>query len=810
MKIKNRITTIAFSFILIATVFTGVVTVGNQIVEDDSNPGQYPIFQIPDLKVVSIPFTQPSELGKLIDQGLDIVDVKDSKVTAYISNIELEWLHEFGFKPKILFENLAEMNEKMFPPEFVLQFHSYSQMTDELQDIADTYPSIANLYVLGSSVQGRTIWGLKITDNPDIEENEPEVRICGCHHGNEFMSVELPLLLAWHLVDNYASDPNIEDLVDNREIWIIPMVNPDGREASTRYNANGVDLNRDYGYMWDGSGGSPSPFSQPETQVIREHALDNNFVLSLSFHCSGDIVNYIWNYKGQPVPDHDVVEPLSQQYGSHNGYWVVEGYDWYQTRGDTNDFSYGCRGDIDWTIEVQTSNIPGAWNLNRDAMVEIIDAANVGLTGVVTDAFTGDPLAATVWVEEVYWPCFTDPGVGDYHRVLLPGTYTVHYQANGYEEEVFTVEVTDPNLPTVLDISLIPGNKFYAYQVTWCNFYDPYSYPNNFQNNPTEAISALGYPDNISASTGVGGTIVLDMGEGSEIFDLDDEPDFKIYEGDDTDDGYHVYVSSEWDGPWTYMGLGMGTAEFDLAVVSIESARYIKIVDDSDGDPYEMNPGVDIDAILNLAAANANKSPEIPDAPSGPADGVTQVEYTFTAVTTDPEEDPISYMFDWGDGTYSDWIGPVASGTSVEGYHAWIEEGNYEIKVKARDEFGESGWSTSHTINIVEGPSLDIGAIKGGLFKIAVDIENKGAVEATGVNWRITLDGGAFIGKVSEGSDLTIAADGTETVNSNFIIGFGPTVVTVDTWIPDGSTDTKELNGFVFLFLITIKSGGGI
>ena len=98
----------------------------------------------------------------------------------------------------------------------------------------------------------------------------------GAHHGNEYMSVELPLLLAWDLVQNYSIDPDITDYVDNREIWIIPLVNPDGREMNQRYNANGVDLNRDYGYMWDGEGGSPSPFSQPEVQVMRAHGLDES------------------------------------------------------------------------------------------------------------------------------------------------------------------------------------------------------------------------------------------------------------------------------------------------------------------------------------------------------------------------------------------------------------------------------------------------------------------------------------------------------------------------------------------------------
>jgi len=694
--IKNKgIIAIAFSFLVIAISFAVVATSGNQITEDKTNLWQHPIFQTPDLRVVSIPFSQQPQLGKLIDQCIDIVDVNDSKVTAHINNIELEWLYESGFKPEVLFENVSKMKRWMHNPELLHVFHSYAQMTNELQNIVNVYPGIANLYNLGSSVQNRTIWGLKITNNPDIEENEPEVRICGCHHGDELMSVELPLLLAWYLVENYASDPYIKYLVDNREIWIIPMVNPDGREHVTRYNANGVDINRDYGYMWrDKQSSSPSPFSQPETQVIRDHALDNNFVLSLSFHTSGDIVNYIWNYKGQPVPDHDVVSHLSQQYGSHNGYWVVEGYDWYQTCGDTNDFSYGCRGGMDWTIEVQNSNIPQAWDFNRDAMIEIIDAADMGLTGIVTDAYSGDPIAATVWVEEVYWPCFTDPKVGDYHRVLLPETYIIHYQANGYEEEVLIVEVTDSDEPTVLDVSLIPGNNSYAYQITWCNFKDPYTYPNNFQNNPTEAISALGYPDNIFASTGVGGTIVLDMGKETKILDLDGKPDFKIFEGDDTKDGYHVYVSSEWDGPWTYIGLSVGTSEFDLADVEIKHAQYIKIVDDSDGDPYETNPGVDIDAIQNLATANANKPPERPEAPSGSTEGTAGVEYDFTTGTGDPEGDDILYMFDWGDSTFSQWLGPYDSGDTVTASHIWDEKGDYIIKVKAKDQYGkESPWS---------------------------------------------------------------------------------------------------------------------
>jgi hypothetical protein len=572
-------------------------------------------------------------------------------------------------------------------------FHSYLEMTAELQDIANNYSKIAKLYDLGGSVQGRTIWGLKITDNPNIEENEPEVRICGCHHGNELMSVELPLLLAWFLVENYSINPDITYLIDNREIWIIPMVNPDGRMLMQRRNANNVDLNRDYGYMWDGSGGSQSPFSQPETQVIRAHALENNFVLSLSFHTTAAYVNYPWNYKPQFTPDNDLIALLSNQYATSSGYTAIYGYDWYQVRGDTNDFSYGCRGGIDWTIETGNSNIAYSWNKNQDAMVDIIDAADMGLTGKVTDANTGQPIEATVWVEELYWPCFTDPKVGDYHRVLLPGNYTVNFRANGYEDQMHIVEVIDSDKPTVLNVSLVRGDNYYAHQVTWCNFYDPYSYPDNFLNNPTEAISALGPPDNIFASLGFGGVIVLDMGKDGEggIFN-DQGDDFIVFEGDTSPEGYHVYASKTWNGPWISIGSGFGTSSFDLDDGSMENACFIKIQDDEEGgSEYATNPGFDLDAIQVL---NPSSIPPITPTIEGLTNGKAGEEYEYIIVTTDPNGDNVLYVIDWGDNSVEEIIGPYPSGEQVSVKHSWVE-GDFIIKVKALDPYGkESEWAT--------------------------------------------------------------------------------------------------------------------
>jgi len=724
-----------------------------------------------DSIVAAVVLSQPSTLGDMIQHRITILEVDRSRTSAVVlvSSKEFAWLSAMNLAPKLVPDELAEKQGWKYSPAAERDFHTYAQMTTELQNIANTYPAITRLYNLGQSVQGRVLWGLKITDNPDTEENEPEVRICGLHHGNEYMSAELPLNLAFLLSQNYGINTSITHLVDNREIWIIPMVNPDGREANTRYNAHGIDLNRNYGYMPESS----TPYSEPETRAIRDNALQNNFVLSLSFHCSGDIVNYVWNHKTQPVPDNAAVVSLSNQYGSHNGYWVVEGYDWYQTLGDCNDFSYGCRGDIDWTVEVQTSNIPQAWNYNRDAMLEIIDAADMGLTGVVTNANTGQPISATVWVDEASWPCFTDPLVGDYHRVLLPGTYTVHYRANGFEEKTFSVQVNSGD-PTIKNVALNPINQFYAYQVTTCAYYAP---SDNYQNNPTEGISILGPPDNVCASLGVSGSIIVDMA--NNISDLPNASDLKVFEGGSTTDGYTVYVSPNWNGPWTNVGTRMGTAEFDLATSSVESARYVKIVDDGTGSASEMNPGVDIDAVQNLAAASANQPPNNPTQPDGPANGLTNVEYSYTTTTSDPESQQVYYLWSWGD-INSTWLGPFDSGVVATASHTWGAAGGYPVKVKAKDFLGmESGWSDPITVHIEMSPHIEIGNVTGG-FGITAEIKNTGAGEASDVAWSILLDGGLVLLKRETTGTLTEIQPGFSLpIQTGFLLGIGRLAIIV-------------------------------
>ena len=289
---------------------------------------------------------------------------------------------------------------------------------------------------------------------------------------------------------------------------------------------------------------------------------------------------------------------ISEVYGDFSGYIPINGYDWYQTTGDLNDFSYGCYGGIDTTIETLNSNIESEWDRNRDAMLYAIDIADMGLTGIVTDGLTGEPLEASIWVEENYWPCYTDPTVGDYYKPLFEGTYHVHFRANGYEEQIKTITITDANASNILNAALLPSDGYYAYQVTLCKYFV-------HTTNPTEGISALGPPDNIPASLGTNGMMVVDMGSSSEIFNGIGD-DFTVYEADDDSEGYHAFVSENWNGPWSSLGTGFGTCSFDLEDVGLETARFVKIQDDGTTSDTKGYAGFDLDAIQAY-------SPFIPD-----------------------------------------------------------------------------------------------------------------------------------------------------------------------------------------------------
>ncbi|MEM4160641.1 MAG: M14 family zinc carboxypeptidase, partial [Thermoplasmata archaeon] len=297
-------------------------------------------------------------------------------------------------------------------------YHTYAEITSILQGIAANHSSIAKLWSIGTSWEGRNLWCLKISDNVDLNEtDEPDIAFYGLHHAREWISAEVPLYLAQYLVDNYNIDPRATYLVNNREIYIIPVVNPDGLEYSQaghdwrknrRNNGDGtygVDLNRNYNGSqngdpngaWGGAGAShttssetycgPSAFSEPETQAIRDfvislHEQNNQLAISISYHSYGEVVYYPWGYAyspehgGSPVvttPDvayqkkiaQDIASRITSQSGSGT-YDPMQSGDAYLTTGDTDDWTYGYSKYVwgtptfPFTIELGTSFQPPA------------------------------------------------------------------------------------------------------------------------------------------------------------------------------------------------------------------------------------------------------------------------------------------------------------------------------------------------------------------------------------------------------------------------------------------------------------------
>jgi len=214
------------------------------------------------------------------------------------------------------------------------------------------------------------------------------------------------------------------------------------------------------------------------------------------------------------------------------------------------------------------------------------------------------------------------------------------------------------------------------------------------------------------------------------------------------------------------------------------------------------------DANFNIWAGigSGNEPPDTPEQPDGPTEGLIGVEYTFLTRTNDPEEQQLYYLWNWDDETSIEWIGPYDSGATIYVNHTWVEEGEYEITVKAKDAYNESDWSDQLEIHIlVDRPILEIGNITGNLFKVSAVIRNIGGIDANGVDWSIVLDDGLILlGKETFGRRSSIPAGEETMISSSVIIGFGKTMITVSAEKMGVSSDTKKVDAFMFLFFIKI------
>ena len=283
------------------------------------------------------------------------------------------------------------------------EYHTYEEIMADYEAVAQAHPEITELINLSEEYGTPLTYGnhslhaLRITDkdsDPYMSEREPSILFTSIHHAREWITVEVTSYFMHYLVDNYGTDPYVTYLVDNRDIWIIPIVNPDGYLQSweqydrdqnwtgwrknIRDNNNdgvidgndGVDLNRNYGFEWgyDESGSSgdqssstyrgPAPFSEPETQTVAALCNDIDFTMVIHYHSNGNLIFYPWAYEKLDTSDHETFVMLGEQMSRYNGYEHGNTRDGitYKCNGEACDWNYAAHGSYAFTIELGYDN----------------------------------------------------------------------------------------------------------------------------------------------------------------------------------------------------------------------------------------------------------------------------------------------------------------------------------------------------------------------------------------------------------------------------------------------------------------------
>ncbi len=423
---------------------------------------------------------------------ISVDNVIDSKtVFAYANINEFEEFIKLNYKfqilpnPSTLIE--PEMSSNVEDIKSWDVYPTYDAYVNMMYQFQNNYPQICKVIDAGNTVQGRKILFVKISDNVEQREAEPQFMYTSSMHGDELTGYVLMLRLIDSLLTSYGNDPRITNMINNAEIWINPLANPDGTYRSgnntvsgaTRYNFNNYDLNRNFPDPVNGI----NPNQQIEVTRFRTIQETNNFTLIANFHGGAEVVNYPWdtwaNTGTNPRihADQTWYQFISHLYAdtcqtySPSGYMsgfddgTTNGGDWYIIHGGRQDYTNWYRHGREVTIEISNTKLPPAsqlpsfWEYNKRSFLNYIEHIFYGINGIVTDT-VGNPVRAKITVishdydsSEVY----TDAITGFYSRMIQPGTYTFKFQAPGhYDLVINNISVPSYNSSIQLNVEMIP------------------------------------------------------------------------------------------------------------------------------------------------------------------------------------------------------------------------------------------------------------------------------------------------------------------------------------------------------------------
>jgi len=432
------------------------------------------------------------ELLPLISKIVDIDHVTDNTGFAYANEEQFSKFLSLGLPYRILidppvnpsdFKILDQVNvDEITAWDFYPTYEAYLDMMDQF---AVDYPDICQVFSIGESEEGRKLMMAKISDSVATRQAEPQFLYTGTMHGDELAGYILLLRLIDYLLSNYGSDQKVTNLVNNLEIWINPLANPDGTYAggnhtvaySTRNNANGVNLNRNYPDPEDG----PHPDGkewQAETLEFMELAEENHFVMSANTHGGAEVINYPWDTWVRRAADDDWWIFVSRQYAdtvhlyspsSYMDGWedgITNGYDWYSIAGGRQDYMnyfHHCREvtmELSNIKKLPSSQLEDHWDWNYRSLLNYMEQCTYGVSGVVSDLYTGDALAAKVYIDghdEDNSFVYAENEFGFYQRLLDEGTYDITFSFPGYSPKTIEDVSVTKYTTTELNVQLDPG-----------------------------------------------------------------------------------------------------------------------------------------------------------------------------------------------------------------------------------------------------------------------------------------------------------------------------------------------------------------
>ena len=425
-----------------------------------------------------------------IARTISVDKVDGDVVVAYANNLNFMEFNKLGHDITLLTPPSLVEEHRMFDGNSRATYEwdsypTYEAYEEMMFDFAQNHPDKCEIITLGTLSSNRKILVAHI--NNGVSDGKPKFLYTSTIHGDETTGYIMMLRLIDYLLENQTL-PEVQNVLDNIDLFVCPNTNPDGTyhggnntvNGATRANAQGIDMNRNFPDMNDGPHPDGNPYAT-ETEWLMDFAQNYQFTMAANYHGGAEVMNYPWDNETDLHVDDawwqlvsreyaDLCHQVNPNYMTFKNNGITNGAQWYMIGGGRQDYMnyyHKCR---EVTIECSDtkcpsgSQLPNFWNINKNSIFAYMNQCLYGIHGVVTDMNTGAPLSATISISNHDNDCSvveSQMPAGDFHRPIKGGTYNVVVTANGYYPFQQTVTVADGQT-VVLNVALEPGEGLIA------------------------------------------------------------------------------------------------------------------------------------------------------------------------------------------------------------------------------------------------------------------------------------------------------------------------------------------------------------